>query len=167
MTNYRIKLLAILMSAVFLSNNSQSQQPLQDIKTTINVFVPEADVKAVTEVLDTFIVYFRQPLKENLEKHLSTYLFPHVRIASGAVSITPVADSISAETWLAKLPSDWDHSAWVSRDIVQASPLKIHVLTVFRRFRKDNTVIADEHSLYILEKVNGKWGIRGRSSFAK
>jgi hypothetical protein len=43
----------------------------------------------------------------------------------------------------------------------------VHLVNVFRRFRKDNSIIADETSLYIMEEVNGRWGIRGRSSFAK
>ena len=118
-------------------------------------------------VLDSFIANFKQPLAEYLPKHLKTYLFPHVRIASGQISIIPNADSMPLAYWQARMPPDWDHSKWVSRTIVQASPVKVHLVNVFRRFRKDNSVIADETSLYIMEKVNGKWGIRGRSSFAK
>ena len=118
-------------------------------------------------VLDSFIVNFKQPLGEYLPRHLKTYLFPHVRVASGQISVIPNADSMPLAYWQKRMPPDWDHSKWVSRTIVQASPVKVHLVNVFRRFRKDNSVIADETLLYIMEKVNGKWGIRGRSSFAK
>jgi hypothetical protein len=118
-------------------------------------------------VLDSFISNFKQPLAECLPKHLKTYLFPHVRIASGQISVIPNADSMPLAYWQKRMPADWDHSEWVSRTIVQASPVKVHLVNVFRRFRKDNSIIADETSLYIMEEVNGRWGIRGRSSFAK
>ena len=43
-------------------------------------------------------------------------------------------------------------------------PRKVHVATTFDRFTKDKKLIATETSLYILEKIDGRWGIRGRSS---
>jgi len=50
---------------------------------------------------------------------------------------------------------------------VQADKEKVHVAVAFNRYRKDNSLITPEDSLYILEKVSGRWGVRGRSSFAK
>lgn len=129
--------------------------------------IASQDSVEIFTVLDSFIINFRQPLEKYLPRHLKTYLFPHVRVSSGKISVIPNADSMPVAYWQARMPADWDHSEWVSRTIVQASPVKVHLVNVFRRFRKDNSVIADETSLYIMEKVNGKWGIRGRSSFAK
>ena len=134
--------------------------------TTIGYTISVEDSTVIWAVLDSFIINFRQPLEVYLPKHLQTYIFPHVRIAGGPVTVIPNADSLPVNYWKARMPADWDHSEWVTRKIIQAGPKKVHVAVVFRRFRKDDSVIADEPSLYILEKINGKWGIRGRSSYA-
>ncbi len=154
---------SLISSGYAQVNNSSKGESTSVLHYTIAT----QDSVEIFAVLDSFIVNFRQPLADYLPRHLKTYWFPHVRVASGQISVIPNADSIPLAYWQKRMPADWDHSEWVSRTIVQASPVKVHLVNVFRRFRKDNSVIADETSLYIMEKVNGKWGIRGRSSFAK
>jgi hypothetical protein len=51
--------------------------------------------------------------------------------------------------------------------MVQADPGKVHVAVTFNRHTKDNSLINLETSFSILEKIDGHWGVRGRSSFAK
>lgn len=161
-------ILVIVFFGWQINANAQTSAAAKNVNTSaVHYTISVKDSTEIFAVLDSFIVNFRQPLDVYIKRHLQTYLFPHVRIASGTVSIIPNADSMPVAYWQARMPADWDHSAWVQRQIVQESPLKVHVVVTFRRFRKDNSVIADEESLYILEKVNGKWGIRGRSSFAK
>lgn len=159
---YTLTILLLLL----LINVHQTKAQIHTNTTTIEYKISVEDSTAIWAVLDSFIVNFRQPLEVYLPRHLQTYLFPHVRIASGTVSIIKNADSMPISYWQLRMPAEWDHSEWVSRKIIQASPLKVHVAVVFRRFRKDNSFIADEPSFYILEKVNDKWGIRGRSSYA-
>ena len=161
-----MKQLIIILLLTDLMNILNAQSPNRVNTTTIDYTISVEDSTAIWAVLDSFMVNFRQPLEVYIKRHLQTYVFPHVRIASGTVIVIPNADSMPVSYWKARMPADWDHSAWVTRKIVQASANKVHVAVVFRRFKKDNTVIADEASLYILEKVNGKWGIRGRSSYA-
>jgi len=161
-----MKQLIIILLLTDLMNISNAQSPNRVNTTTIDYTISVEDSTAIWAVLDSFMVNFRQPLEVYIKRHLQTYLFPHVRIASGTVTVIPNADSMPVSYWKARMPADWDHSAWVTRKILQASANKVHVAVVFRRFKKDNTVIADEASLYILEKINGKWGIRGRSSYA-
>ena len=164
----RLFLLIAFVLYGFNAIQAQAGSPSKQESTSIvHYTIAAQDSIEIFAVLDSFMVNFRQPLEVYLPRHLQTYLFPHVRIASGKIAIIPNADSMPVSYWLARMPADWDHSEWVSRTIVQASPVKVHLVNVFRRFRKDNSVIADETSLYIMEKVNGKWGIRGRSSFAK
>lgn len=153
-----------ITSSIFAQANEGAKG---ESTSTLHYTIATQDSIEIFAVLDSFITNFKQPLALYLPRHLNTYLFPHVRIASGKISIIPNADSMPVSYWQSRMPADWDHSEWISRTIVQASPVKVHLVNVFRRFRKDNSVIADETSLYIMEKVNGKWGIRGRSSFAK
>ena len=97
--------------------------------------------------------------------HEATYHFPHVRIASGNVTVTPNAGT-ERNTFPTLIAQGWDHSAWASRRIVQCGATKAHMLTNFIRYRADNSVLSQFDSLYIVEFKNGKWGITGRSSFA-
>jgi hypothetical protein len=118
--------------------------------------------KPAYEITDRFMQTFNA---KDLALHRTTYHFPHVRIASGAVTVIPTAETES--TSFARLAAQgWDHSAWASRRIVQCDPTKAHMLTHFIRYRADNTVLSQFNSLYIVEFKNGKWGITGRSSFA-
>lgn len=158
------KLIVIILLFVLMEATAQSPGHLN--RTAIDYTISVDDSAAIWAVLDSFIVNFRQPLELYIKQHLQTYIFPHVRIASGTVTVIPNTDSLPVNYWKARMPADWDHSEWVTRKIIQAGSKKVHVAVVFRRFRKDNSVIADEASLYILEKINDKWGIRGRSSYA-
>jgi len=118
--------------------------------------------KPAYEITDRFMQTFNA---KDLALHRTTYHFPHVRIASGAVTVIPTAETES--TSFARLAAQgWDHSAWASRRIVQCDPTKAHMLTHFIRYRADNTVLSQFNSLYIVEFKNGKWGITARSSFA-
>ena len=124
-------------------------------------------------VLDQYIDALNQL---DLEAHVATYHFPHYRHASGQIVVwqnpreaipilgRPVEERRTAIR--AALEPDWDRSEWTRRDIVQASPDKVHVATRFVRLREDGSVIKTFDSLYVLTLENGRWGIRGRSSFA-
>ncbi len=126
--------------------------------------VPDETRAAVMAVLDRFMETFNA---QDVDAHLETYHFPHVRLASGTVRVTPDAAAYPRDVYERVLiPSGWAYSEWVSRDIVQAGADKVHVATVFRRLRADGTPINDFPSLYIVERIDGRWAIRARSSFA-
>ena len=156
-----------LLASVPLAAMAQAPKPgLKDIEPGVAI-APE-DAAEIWAVLDQFMTTFRMPLANTIDKHLETYLFPHARIASGRIDIAPDAKTYKdAALKLTAMPSGWDHSEWSSRKIVQAGKDKVHVIVTFDRFRKDNSLIAVEPSLYIMEKVGGRWGIRARSSYAK
>jgi hypothetical protein len=112
----------------------------------------------------------------DLEAHVATYHFPHFRLAGGvlrvwqtpgeampALALPPEARRSSMRE---ALHPDWARSVWVKRDIVQGDATKIHVATRFARLRADGSEISAYDSLYVVTHENGRWGIRGRSSFA-
>ncbi|WP_108811829.1 hypothetical protein [Sphingorhabdus sp. Alg231-15] len=127
----------------------------------------------IMRVLDKFM----DGLNElDLQKHFETYHFPHFRYASGTINISENAEEAMPFLKLSKeqqrqnllkfLGPEWDHSAWTRRDIVQGDESKVHVATTFVRFRKDGSKIQAYESLYVIVFENGRWGIKGRSSFA-
>jgi Domain of unknown function (DUF4440) len=120
---------------------------------------------AALAVMDEFLRAFnaRDP-----EAWADTLLYPHVRLASGTVTIYPDRAAFIAAMRLEVLAATegWDRSTWDSREIVQSSADKVHVATVFSRYHADGSRYATYKSLYVVEKVDGHWGIRARSSFA-
>ena len=112
----------------------------------------------------------------DIETHMATYQFPHFRYASGTIAIwnTPLeanpilgASEFERRTQLRKvLGPEWHKSVWTRRDIVQGDAEKVHVATTFVRQRKDGSTIKTYESLYVMTKREGRWGIKGRSSFA-
>ncbi len=119
---------------------------------------------AVMAVLDRFMETFNA---QDNDAHLETYHFPHVRIASGTVSVMETAAAYPRDLYERSLiPSGWHHSAWLSRDIVQAGPDKVHVATEFARYRADGSLLATYKSLYVVTRIDGRWGVQARSSFA-
>jgi len=127
----------------------------------------------IMQVLDVFM----DGLNElDLDKHFTTYHFPHFRYASGKINVTENAleampflkapKQQQRQNLLKFLGPEWDHSAWTRRDIVQGDATKVHVATTFVRYRKDGSEIQAYESLYVMTFEEGRWGIKGRSSFA-
>ena len=160
----------LVVGAAASSSASAQSAGLKDIDP--GVTVAPGDATEIWAVLDKYIDNYRQPVQDYIDKNLETLLFPHVRIASHTVT---VFSDLKSYRDLAGNPgnvdqymqSGWDHSIWKTRRIVEADPGKVHVATTFDRLTKDDKLINTETSLYILEKIDGRWGIRGRSSFAK
>jgi hypothetical protein len=97
-----------------------------------------------------------------------TLHFPHVRMASGDVHVYPDRDAFLAAMDMDAFAAafGWDHSTWNDMRIVQSSPEKVHVAVEFSRFDAAGGKLASYHSLYVIELVDGRWGVRARSSFA-
>jgi hypothetical protein len=115
--------------------------------------------------LDEFMLTFnsRDPVA-----WAGTLNYPHVRFASGTVTIWHTAEEFAAGESFERLAAvGWDHSRWISRDVVLVSPGKVHVNTVFQRFNANNEPIGTYESLYIVTRdSNGHWGTQARSSLA-
>jgi hypothetical protein len=112
----------------------------------------------------------------DIERHVATYHFPHYRHASGeiviwqdaheAMPILAVAEEERRSRLREALDPAWHRSQWTRREIVQGDDTKVHVLTTFVRLREDGSEIASYESLYVLTFEQGRWAIKGRSSFA-
>lgn len=130
--------------------------------------ISHADQTAVTaarQVMDDFMRTFNS---RDESAWAETLLFPHVRVASGGVTVVPDKQTFVANTDLDKFAedNDWDFSEWDSIEVIQAGSDKVHFKVTFSRFNPRGERYATFDSLYILQKVDGRWGIRARSSFA-
>ena len=99
---------------------------------------------------------------------MATLHFPHVRVASGVTRLTATPEAMMSTLDFDQFAErfDWHHSAWLSREVVQSGPDKVHIVVRFARYREDGSVSAEFDSLYIVARRAGRWGVVGRSSFA-
>ncbi|TAJ71935.1 MAG: hypothetical protein EPO51_12525 [Phenylobacterium sp.] len=121
-----------------------------------------AEIAAAQDRLDAFMKAFNA---RDIAAYEATFNFPHVRFASSKVTIINPGFH-KPEMFTSGALTDWDHSAWQRRNVIHAGADKVHIDTRFSRFRKDGTVIGGFDSIYIVTRLDGRWGIQGRSSFA-
>jgi hypothetical protein len=133
----------------------------------LSLYADDHDQKAVSlamGTLDEFMLGFN---KKDLEAVSVTLNYPYVRFASDNVVIFKSAKSfIDQKIYKTLTDGGWDHSRWLSRDVLLSSPDKVHIATAFRRYNKFNEAIGTYESLYIVTQKNGHWGIQARSSLA-
>ena len=114
--------------------------------------------------LDEFMLAFNS---KDMKAWAATLNYPHVRFASGGVTVWESAEEFAMGRSFERLASiGWDHSHWLSREVTMASPTKVHISTVFQRFNDRNEPIAKYQSHYLVTLVGGHWGTQARSSFA-
>ena len=97
-----------------------------------------------------------------------TLTYPHVRVASGGVTVFPDRQSFIDATDLEAFAKrfNWSHSRWDSISTVQADAEKVHFAVQFTRFNPQGEAYVSFNSLYIVQRTESGWGIRARSSFA-
>ncbi len=123
------------------------------------------DEQEVMAVLDDFMSSFSN---SDPTGHAATYHVPHFRLARGRMSSWETReDVVVAHGRIFKNlnDSEWHHSDWLEREIISIDEGKAHVATRVGRFREDGSEIVSFKSLYILIKIEGRWGIKFRSSY--
>jgi len=124
-----------------------------------------ASENAAMGVLDAFMTAFNA---RDDAAMCGTFHYPHVRFASGAVrSYETFEDCVDQFDFVRFAERfGWDHSAWDRRTVVQAFPDKVHVVVIFSRYNATDERLTQFDSLYIVTRIDNRWGIRSRSSFA-
>lgn len=124
----------------------------------------EEAVAGAMAALDEFMITFNARDSQLWARSLN---YPHVRFASGTVTVWESAEKFAQTDSFNRLAAiGWDHSHWLSRNVVLVSPAKVHIATKFQRFNEKNESIGTYESLYIVTKVDGHWGTQARSSLA-
>lgn len=98
-----------------------------------------------------------------------TLNFPHVRIASGNVTIWTTADEYARanpDRVSQTFEPGWHHSRFDAREIIHSGADKVHVKLQFTRYDQHGVPLATYPSLWIVTRLDGRWGIQARSSFA-
>ena len=124
--------------------------------------------EAESQALDVMYDFMRTFNGRDVPNFARTLAFPHVRVASGGVTVFPDRQSFIDATDLEAFAKrfNWSHSRWDSISTVQADAEKVHFAVQFTRFNPQGEAYASFNSLYILQRTESGWGIRARSSFA-
>ena len=96
----------------------------------------------------------------------ATLHFPHVRLASGKVTTWETPGTYRLVDFLGRAGDGWHESRWDERIPIHASADKVHLAVQFSRWRADGSLIGRYRSIYIVIRLDGRWGIQARSSFA-
>lgn len=95
----------------------------------------------------------------------ATLHFPHYRLSGEKLKTWKGPDDYWSD-FLARAGGDWHHTVWDSLDVITAQPEKVHLNVRFTRYRKDDSVLSQYGSIWVITKLNGTWAAQLRSSFA-
>jgi hypothetical protein len=126
--------------------------------------VREAQASA-REVMEAFLEAFNA---RDEAAWADTLQYPHVRIAGGNVMVYPDRAAFLENMDLSRFAEEtgWDYSTWDDMKVIQVSPQKVHIAVTFTRYDEQGSKMASFESMYVVENVGGRWGVRARSSFA-
>lgn len=94
---------------------------------------------------------------------------PHVRISGDGVAIYQKREDLEKNylnEFAARAGDSWHHTVLDSTQVIHSSENKVHVFIQFTRFDNADRPIATHQSLWIMTKIDGRWGAQARSSFA-
>lgn len=121
------------------------------------------------EAIETAILWNEEGFNKR-DRKISVDLmhFPHVRLWNNQFSIFNSKEEFlkGFDQQTQKLEQEgWTHT--ITKDIksVQSDESKVHLLLLQSRRNKDDIEIENFQTLWIMTKIDGKWGIRFRSSF--
>ncbi|MGY9001735.1 MAG: hypothetical protein ACKVIF_00945 [Rhodospirillales bacterium] len=95
----------------------------------------------------------------------ATLHFPHYRLSDSNLKTWEGPDDYWKD-FLARAGDGWHHTVWDSLDVITAEPKKVHLNVSFTRYRKDDTVLSQFGSIWVITKLNETWAAQLRSSFA-
>src|SRR5689334_14645402 len=89
--------------------------------------------------------------------------FPHIRPGAGPFRLSRNADEYVANIDFEQTASTgWDHTEWVSREILQVGVDKVHAAATWQRFTKDGRPLATSAITYVITNQQGRWGVQAR-----
>ena len=103
------------------------------------------------------------------EALFNTMHLPHVRISGDGVAIYATREDLEQNylrEFAARAGDSWHHTVLDSTQVIHSSENKVHVFIQFTRYDKDGGPLATHQSLWIMTKLNNRWGAQARSSFA-
>jgi len=89
--------------------------------------------------------------------------FPHVRPGAGPFRLTRNTDEYVAGIDFEQTASTgWDHTEWISREVLQVGVDKVHAAATWQRYTKDGRPLATSAITYVITNQQDRWGVQAR-----
>jgi hypothetical protein len=111
-------------------------------------------------VLDRFTEAFN---RQDIAGMDATLHFPHV-FPGSPMLIWSHAGSLAADFFPKLVASGWSFSRYTRKEVILASPERVHILVEYDRCRADGSVLSKQSALWIVSRIDGRWGIQIRSN---
>lgn len=93
----------------------------------------------------------------------ATLHFPHLILADQHLVIWKTPGQLSPDYFNGLAAEGWARSTYHDRQVVLASPTKVHLLVEYSRDRADGSEISRHRNLWIVTRQDGRWGLKQRS----
>ena len=120
------------------------------------------EVAAAMAVLDRHLVALNAGDASGLA---DTLHFPHYRLAGTRMQMWQTPDTYLSD-FHARAGEGWHHTKWDFRNVIAASPNKVHIDLQFTRYRADDSSLGSFRSIWVITLIGGRWAAQLRSSFA-
>jgi len=122
-------------------------------------------VTAPPEALAVIEAYMAATNRRDLDGVRATLHFPHVLFSLATVTTYPTAADFSFAAFDARTAGQgWKHSTWDDHRVLMIGPDKVHLDIGFTRWRADGSKIGTYNAMYIVIRIDRRWGIQARSS---
>ena len=111
-------------------------------------------------VLDQFTAAFN---RRDIAGMDATLHFPHV-FPGAKMVIWEQRGSLSPEFFSNLVESGWAFSRYTKKEVVLATDERVHFLIEYDRCRADGSVLSKQAAIWIVARIEGKWGIQVRSN---
>ncbi|HCP23983.1 MAG: hypothetical protein FI717_07870 [SAR202 cluster bacterium] len=94
---------------------------------------------------------------------------PHIRISGGGVAIFNTRQELEKnylKGFAARAGDRWHHTVLDWAEPLHSSEDKVHLYIQWTRYDEDGGQLASHQALWIMTRVDGRWGAQCRSSFA-
>lgn len=89
--------------------------------------------------------------------------FPHVRPGPGAFKLTHNTDEyVAGIDFEQTANTGWDHTEWISREVLQVGVDKVHAAATWRRYTKEGQPLATSAITYVITNQQDRWGVQAR-----
>lgn len=144
-----ILIVVVLVSVVRV----QTQSPLSAESIAIRT---QAGLLALDRYLETW--NSRDPKIWATSLH-----FPHVRPGAGPFRLARNTEEYVAGIDFEQTASTgWDHTEWVSKEVLQVGVDKVHAAGTWQRYTKDGRPLATSAITYVITNQQDRWGVQAR-----
>ena len=121
--------------------------------------------QASPEIVALIEAYMAATNRRDLDGVRATLHFPHILFSVATVTHYPTPADFSFAAFDARTAGQgWAHSTFDSHCVLMSGPDKAHLDIGFTRWRADGSQIGTYHAMYIVIRIDGRWGIVARSS---